>query len=160
MDTDYLLNLEEQYYQEGYEEGAQEKAQHNFNEGKQYGLQVGFQRFLLLGQIKGLIEVIEACGPLGTSLSKNIAIVRGLLADLKLDNGDASVAEYDERLVKIRNKLRTILLLLQRQKDSVGKDSLTLEDVARVSMVMAGHLNAFVEKEGSQGDIQDQTQDW
>lgn len=160
MDTDYLLGLEEQYYQEGYEEGAQEKAQHNFTEGKQYGLQVGFQRFLILGQIQGLIKVIETCGTPGTSILKNIETVRGLLADIKMDNDDANVAEYEARIVKIRNKLRTILLLLQRQTENKMKDPLTLDNVEKVSMIIAGQLKGYVDNEESEAEVRDQMQDW
>lgn len=160
MDTDYLLSLEEQFYREGYEEGAKEQAQHNYNEGKQYGLQVGFQRFLLLGQIEGLIEVIESSGTLSTSISKNIDTVRGILTGIKMDNNDKSVADYEARLIRTRNKLRTILLLLQRQKDNASTDPITLDDVEKVSMSMAGQLKAYVEKEAHQGDVNDQTQDW
>lgn len=160
MDTDYLLGLEEQYYQEGYKEGAQEKAQHNFTEGKQYGLQVGFQRFLILGQIQGLIEVIETCGTPGTSILKNIETVRGLLADIKMDNDDANVAEYEARIVKIRNKLRTILLLLQRQTENKMKDPLTLDKVEKVSMIIAGQLKGYVDNEESEAEVRDQMQDW
>lgn len=37
MDFDNLLNLEEQYYQEGFLEGQNENIKQSFLEGKQYG---------------------------------------------------------------------------------------------------------------------------
>lgn len=79
MDFDGLLTLEEQYYQDGYREGQNENLKQNFLEGKQFGLQVGFQRFIILGQMKGLCDVLDSYNFQNPMLEKNIHTVRTLI---------------------------------------------------------------------------------
>lgn len=162
MDTDYLLNLEQQFYQEGYEQGLSEKVRENYIEGKELGLQVGFQRFVILGQIQGIVEVLKGSLTEGSSILKNVESIERLLAGIKMSNDDAAVAEYDSRIVKVRNKLRNVLLSLHRQAGKVG-DPLTLEDVEEVSTKVAGQLKAYVE-EANEEEVevngQDHAMEW
>lgn len=162
MALEDLLSLEDEFYREGYEEGLRENTKHNYTEGKQYGLQVGFQRYLLLGQIEGLLDVIETWNIDAHIFSKNIETIRMLLAGLKMDNDDANVAQYEASFIKIKNKLRTILLLLQKQLKQSSKDTMTFEAVENISMTIAGELKGYIKEEETNDGliVQDQAQDW
>ncbi|QLL31254.1 hypothetical protein HG536_0B01150 [Torulaspora globosa] len=162
MDTDYLLNLEQQFYQEGYEQGSGEKARENYIEGKQFGLQVGFQRFVILGQIQGILEVLKSSLVDGSNILKNVESIDRLLAEIEMSNDDAAVAEYESRIVKVRNKLRNVLLSLHRQSGSASGDSLTLEDVEEACTKVAGQLKAYVDEGNEEEDVngQDHAMEW
>lgn len=162
MDFDNLLNLEEQYYQEGFREGQNENITQNFLEGKQYGLQVGFQRFILLGQMEGLCNVIESYGLQNPVLVKNIQTIRTLMKDVKMNNDDESVVEYEKVLVKLKNKFRTVLITLQRLVKNEKKKGLTFEIFEDVSRTIAGEIKGFVEDENTaeRKNTQDQAQSW
>lgn len=162
MALEDLLHLEDEFYKEGYEEGLAENAKHNYTEGKQYGLQVGFQRYVLLGQIEGLLDVIETWHIDAHVFSKNMETIRTLLYGLKMDNDDANVSHYEASLIKIKNKFRTILLLLQKQLKQSPKDSLSFELVENISMTIAGELKGYVKEEETNDGltVQDQAQDW
>lgn len=162
MDTDYLLNLEQQYYQEGYEKGANEKAKENYVEGKQFGLQVGFQRFLILGQIQGIIEVLKGSLEDKSTVSRNVENIDSLLAAIEMSNDDDAVAGYESKILKVRNKLRNVLLSLQRRSGRSTETSLTLEDVEEVCTKIAGQLKAYVEDEEEKEDSAppDHTMEW
>lgn len=56
IDTDEVLNVEEEYYQKGFREGQEQSTRQQEMEGKEYGYQTGFQRFLIVGYIDGLVE--------------------------------------------------------------------------------------------------------
>ncbi|AQZ18984.1 YNL260C [Zygosaccharomyces parabailii] len=161
VDLDSLLDLEDEYYQKGLEEGSAENVQHNYLEGKQYGLQVGFQRYLLLGQISGLLDVLEVLDGDKKVFAKKIESVRALLSGLKMDNEDSSVADFEDRFIKIKNKFRTILLLLQKQLKAGPDNTLSLAAVERVSLSIAEELKGHVEDDSDTSDVlQDQTKDW
>lgn len=152
MDTDYLLNLEQKFYQEGYEEGICEKAKENHIEGKQFGLQVGFQRFLIVGQIQGIVQVLKSVSESRIS-SRNLQIIDELLAGFVKTNADDAVADYESRLIKVRNKLRNVLLSLDRQSGKITGRTLTLEDVEKVCSRVAGDLKAYVDDENKDKDL-------
>ncbi|GCF00936.1 hypothetical protein ZYGM_000910 [Zygosaccharomyces mellis] len=159
---DKLLDLEEEFYSEGFKQGSIENVKHNYIEGKQYGLQVGFQRYLLLGQIKGLLDVLEVLDGDKRLFVQKIETVRSLLSGLKMDNEATSVADYENRVTRIKNKFRTILLLLQKQLKSSPEDTLSLAAVERVSLSIAREIKAYVEGESrdSTESLQDQVQNW
>lgn len=56
LDIDEVLNLEEEQYSIGYKEGQEQATKEQYLEGKQYGYQTGFQRFLIVGIVKGLAQ--------------------------------------------------------------------------------------------------------
>lgn len=108
---DQLLNLEEQYYEEGYREGQEESTRLQYIEGKEYGYQTGFQRFLVVGYIKGLIEYweshLESYGS-SKSISGHINQIKGVIDNIPLKNDDEAVALYEKSINKIRNKVRIV----------------------------------------------------
>ncbi|GAV48501.1 hypothetical protein ZYGR_0V00130 [Zygosaccharomyces rouxii] len=159
---DRLLDLEEEFYNEGFEQGSAENVKHNYIEGKQYGLQVGFQRYLLLGQITGLLDVLEVLDGDKKVFARKIETVRALLSGLKMDNEAASVADYENRVTRIKNKFRTILLLLQKQLKTGPEDTLSLTAVERVSLSIAQEIRGHVEEDNGEPteSLQDQVQNW
>ncbi|CAI4035864.1 hypothetical protein SMKI_14G0730 [Saccharomyces mikatae IFO 1815] len=162
MDFDELLNLEEQYYQEGFCEGQNENIKQSFLEGKQYGLQVGFQRFVLLGQMEGMCDVIESYGLHNPILEKNIQTIRTSMKGIKMNNDDESVVEFEKKFVKLKNKFRTILITLQRLNKDKKDGVLTFEAFEDVSRAIAGEIRGFVENEDTnkKNSTQDQAQSW
>lgn len=50
---DDVLNLEEQYYQEGYAEGLKDGVEAGKTEGRSVGLKSGFEKFLEAGRLQG-----------------------------------------------------------------------------------------------------------
>lgn len=159
---DELLNLEEESYNTGLRQGSAENVRHNYLEGKQYGLQVGFQRYLLLGQISGLLDVLEVLDGDKKVFAKKIESVRTLLDGLHMDNDGASVADYENRFTRIKNKFRNILLLLQKQLKTEPEDTLSLTAVEKISFSIAEEIKGYVEEESSESNevLQDQIQDW
>ncbi|GME74001.1 unnamed protein product [Ambrosiozyma monospora] len=59
FDLDKLINLEEQYYEDGYKEGQLEGIRKQFQEGKELGIQTGFQRFIIIGQLRVLVKLSQ-----------------------------------------------------------------------------------------------------
>ncbi|EDO19084.1 hypothetical protein Kpol_2000p51 [Vanderwaltozyma polyspora DSM 70294] len=161
-DMDELLNLEEQFYQEGYQEGQNENLKHNFIEGKQYGLQTGFQRFLLVGQIKGICKVLERSCQENNSLLKNINQVQELISTIKLDNSPKNVEQYESTMVKVKNKFRIILLSSQRQFKNSSQNALIFEKVENICKLLGGEIRGFVADSSGSSEVttSDQMQDW
>lgn len=159
---DDVLNLEEQFYQEGYEEGRSENLAHNLIEGKQYGLQVGFQRFILVGLIQGYCNLLKTL-TLNTSIDKNIDVILGLISEIPFGNEDVSVQTYDRNLVKLKNKFRVLLMALSKHWKHLGpeaRNKMTFEAVEKMSKIVAGELNAYVEETGTEVSPQPQADMW
>ena len=159
---DKVLTLEDQFYQEGYEEGSKENITHNYLEGKQYGLQIGFQRFILVGQMLSLCTVIESQFTSNKALLKSTSSVRELIASIKMDNEEDSVEHYESTVVKLKNKFRIILLSSNRLLKKQQMDPLTYDEVEDLSRIIAGEIKGFVEDEDVTKDFlaQDQSKVW
>lgn len=160
---DNLLKLEEQFYQEGFAEGQNENLRNNFMEGKQFGLQVGFQRYILLGQIVGLCDVLDSLDLQNAMLSKNIVSVRKLIDGIEMNNDEENVEQLETTLVKLKNKFRTIILSFQRlTKDRKIKNHLNFDDVDDLSRMIGGKMQTFVEDEDvtEAKTTQDQMHEW
>ncbi|CAL9733125.1 protein Lto1p [Monosporozyma unispora] len=158
-----LLKLEEHFYQEGFEEGQNENLHNNFMEGKQFGLQVGFQRYVLLGQIVGLCDILDSLDLQNIMLTKNIASVRKLIDGIEMNNDEKNVEQLEKTLVKLKNKFRTILLSFQRlTKDRKLKKHLNFDDVDDLSRMIGGKMQTFVEDEdvSEAKTTQDQMHEW
>ena len=50
---DSLLDLEDQYYQEGYDVGVKDGTQAGLLEGRLFGLEKGFEKYLAMGRLHG-----------------------------------------------------------------------------------------------------------
>ncbi|SCU96765.1 LADA_0H02630g1_1 [Lachancea dasiensis] len=148
---DEVLNLEESFYVEGFKDGRSENLKHNHLEGKQYGLQVGFQRFIFIGVIRGVCNELKKLN-FSASIDKNIQLILALIDEIPMDNRDESVQIYEKNIVRLKNKFRLLLMALsKRWKDlnAGNPEKLTFEMLETVSKTVAGELNAYVEDSGS-----------
>lgn len=59
FDLDYVLNLEDQFYEESFKEALKKGENHSNRDGKQFGIQTGFQRFILIGALNKVNILIE-----------------------------------------------------------------------------------------------------
>lgn len=132
IETDEVLNLEEVYYQEGFQEGQEHGAKQQLMEGKEFGYQTGFQRFLIIGYITGLLEDwrtnIEKYGGLGNkSFENHLSQLEDLMKQVQLTNGDEEVATFEKVIGKARNKLRLLATLTKENWKISQVDSLVKE---------------------------------
>lgn len=163
IDFDELLNPEERFYKEGVDEGAAENIKHNLLEGRQFGLQVGFQRFVLLGQVLSACDVITSFQLGSSALDRNISTIKKLINDIPLDNNDESVEIYEKNLVKIKNKFRTILITFQKLgKGKLNGQHMNFDMFEDISRAVAGEVKGFVEDEEKTEEHsgQDKFQEW
>lgn len=162
MDVDELLFLEEKFYKEGYQEGRSENLKNNLLEGKEFGLQVGFQRFVLLGQMLGLCDVLDSFNLKNKSLAKNVAIIRELISTIQFNNEEENVEGLEKKLVKLKNKYRLILLAFQREYKPADKKALTFDMFEDLARTVAGEIKGYVDDEDvtEQKTTQDQAQAW
>ncbi|CDR47448.1 CYFA0S32e00430g1_1 [Cyberlindnera fabianii] len=143
MDLDDVLNLEEQFYQEGFREGQAESTKKSYIEGKEYGLQFGFQKFVLMGEVNAIVELLAnglVGEPLSSQAESNLSQMRELLDQIKMDNESENVLESQRIMIKVKNKLRVLSNLIKKQ--------VTLNQLND----MANHVSG-VEKEKTQANI-------
>lgn len=162
MDVDELLFLEEQFYEEGYQEGRNENLKNNLLEGKEFGLQVGFQRFVLLGQMLGLCDVLESFELKNKSFTKNVATIRELINTVQFNNEEENVEGLEKTLIKLKNKYRLILLAFQREFKSTDRKPLNFDMFEDLARAIAGEMKGYIEDEDvtEQKTTQDQAQAW
>ena len=123
-----VLNLEDQYYQEGYDLGVTDGSKSGRIEGRLFGLQKGFEKFLEMGKLSGRAAVWEARLPFSNTiptsspesrvpeLSANERLrkhVERLAAlsdpnDLSTKNNEDDVSEFDDRLKDAKAKATLI----------------------------------------------------
>ncbi|EGW34104.1 uncharacterized protein SPAPADRAFT_59524 [Spathaspora passalidarum NRRL Y-27907] len=128
IDSEEILNPEEESYKSGYKEGQDQSTNEQYIEGKQYGLQTGFQRFLVVGYIQGLVDqwrkrLSQYEGNI-TSLESHLRQLEELIDGIPSGNSDAEVAEYETRLTKARNKVRVISTLTKDNSNINSLDDL------------------------------------
>lgn len=152
---DTLLNLEEQYYQEGYALGVADGSKAGRIEGRTFGLEKGFEKYVALGMLAGQCTIwqsrlgstnIEA--PTGQTLppltnnsrlAKNVETLAALVDvdTLAHENTEDAVAEFDERLKAARGKAKVIANIVgepmatpsnAQDKPAVAKDQSNIED--------------------------------
>lgn len=131
IDTDEVLNLEQEYYQKGFEEGEAQGIREQFLEGKQYGYQTGFQKYLIVGYIQGLLDNwktdIENYSHINGFVN-HINQLEKYLKDIPMDNEELHVEEFDRIVHKARNKLRVVTTIAKE----AWKSNLLDEIIRRV----------------------------
>lgn len=128
IDTDVVLNLEADVYREGFLEGQAHSTKQQFNEGKEYGYQTGFQRFLIVGYIKGLLEHWRGnSNEYPNTIKNHLNSLESILLQLQLTNGDAEVAHYEKIIQKARNKLRVVTMITKESWKISSLDQLVKE---------------------------------
>ncbi|CAM9019516.1 unnamed protein product [Wickerhamomyces anomalus] len=118
MDFDEVLNLEEQFYKEGFEEGQAESTKKSFLEGKEYGLQAAFQKYVFVGQVQGIVDLLVEGfgGELSGQAKSQLDQIVVLIDSIKTDNDYGNVVESEKIITKIRNKVRILMNLLGTKK--------------------------------------------
>ncbi|PSK41520.1 hypothetical protein C7M61_001203 [Candidozyma pseudohaemuli] len=122
---DGVLDLEEKYYEEGYTEGQEKSVKDNHLEGKAYGLQTGFQRFLVVGYIHGLIEIWSKDD--SKAVQNHLKQLKELVSDIPTTNGDKEVELYEQAIGKARNKVRVLGTITKTSEKVAKLDSLLKE---------------------------------
>lgn len=117
------------FYNEGFKEGQEASVKESLKEGKEYGLQTGFQRFLLVGQVKALVDHMESV--YGVDCGTHMAQLRELVESINFDNDYNTVVAMDKLISKIRNKVRIL-------SSSVIDRKITLQQLEEVADVITG----------------------
>ena len=123
QNLDGLLDLEENYYNEGYRLGLADGARAGRSEGRIFGMQKGFEKYVELGHLSGNAAVWEARLASDTSskslvpelpsnarLEKNLKTFSSLVDPQTLDtqNTEEAVSHFDERLKSALTKAKII----------------------------------------------------
>ncbi|KAH8846765.1 hypothetical protein MCOR27_004288 [Pyricularia oryzae] len=131
-----VMNLEEQFYQEGYQQGVADGAKAGKMEGRGLGLEKGYEKFMESGRLYGrslvwasrLPQAQQAESgapesqqpqpspsqlPLLTEnprLKKNIVTLHALVEPetLATENSDEAVNDFDDRIKRAQGKARII----------------------------------------------------
>lgn len=125
ISLDGVLSLEEDLYNSGYKEGQEQSAKEQFLEGKIYGLQTGFQRFLVVGYIQGLIEEWKQIET--KPVIAHVAQLEEIMKEISYTNGDEDVEKYEKAVTKARNKLRVVATITKTSLKVAKLDSLIKE---------------------------------
>ena len=132
---DDVLHVESRFHEQGYNEGLKDGAQHGLAEGRAFGLQKGFEKFLESGKLagksvvwanrlprsdgqeKGTQQAAKASTspsltplPNNARLEKNINSLYSLVDPniTSVENSDAAVQDFDDRLKRAQGKERII----------------------------------------------------
>ncbi|SMR63914.1 unnamed protein product [Zymoseptoria tritici ST99CH_3D1] len=164
-----LLNLEDQYHNEGYLLGVADGSKSGRIEGRVFGLQKGFEKFVKMGRLNGKAAVWEARLPSeskattdssgtqedveessvrveplkngGDRLRKHVLRLAALSDpdDLSTDNDEDSVSEFDDRLKDAKAKATLIARL-------VGDDEPSSSSASKVEDGEGSHLSGAQRK--------------
>lgn len=127
LNLDDTLDFENDLYSKGYEEGVEAATNEQFLEGKIYGLQTGFQRFLIVGYIEGLLQEWRLQNNENKQLQLQLDQLSKLLEGIQIGNSDHSVAMYEKAVLAARNKVRVIASLTKTTDKVAGIDRLMQE---------------------------------
>jgi hypothetical protein len=122
LDTDEVLNPELAHYHLGYEEGIQESSHQQLLEGREYGYQTGFQRFIIIGYIDGIVKHWRANANKYDSktLVGHLDQLQDFVRGISFSNDEEDVKNYETLLSKARNKVRLIANLV-KESDKINK---------------------------------------
>ncbi|EME38592.1 hypothetical protein DOTSEDRAFT_98316, partial [Dothistroma septosporum NZE10] len=122
-----VLNLEDQYYQEGYDLGVADGSRSGRIEGRTFGLEKGFEKFVEMGRLHGKALVWEARLPAAQSddTRSSDATSMGGLPPLQAPSGNARLQKHVERLAALSdpNDLST-----ENSEDAVSEFDDRLKD--------------------------------
>lgn len=107
LTLDDALDLEDKLYEKGFEEGNKAAANEQYFEGKAYGLQTGFQRFLIVGYLDGLLHDWRQ-QETSTQIENHLRQLEDILSKIDYGNSNQSVAAYEKAVFAARNKVRVI----------------------------------------------------
>lgn len=128
-----LLSPEQVNYNKGLEEGSKISYARNVKQGKEYGLMIGFQKFLIVGQLEEILgEIIKDSAQGNDLLKRQCEETLGLLKGLEMSDNDlVTVERNDAQLLKIKNKMRLILMVHRKKRYQQG-DLITFDSIVDV----------------------------
>ncbi|XBW36974.1 hypothetical protein QEN19_002554 [Hanseniaspora menglaensis] len=121
FDEMILLSPEQINYNKGLEDGKTISYKRNVKQGKEYGLMIGFQKFLIVGQLEEILkEILKECDEVKSQLSRQCKEALELLGRVEInDNNSKTIEKNDSLLLKIKNKMRLILMVYNKgRKDN------------------------------------------
>lgn len=122
---DGVLDLENEFYEKGYKDGQRQITREQNLEGRIYGLQTGFQRFLVVGYIQGLIDEWAKLDQKNISL--HLSQLQKLIDSIPMSNGDVEVEQYETAVTKARNKVRVVANITKTNDKIARLDDLIKE---------------------------------
>lgn len=122
---DGVLDLENEFYEKGYKDGQRQIVREQNLEGRIYGLQTGFQRFLVVGYIQGLIDDWSKLKQ--KSIELHLIQLQKLVDSIPMNNGDAEVEQYEAAVNKARNKIRVVANITKTSDKITKLDQLIQE---------------------------------
>lgn len=125
LNLDDVLDIEDEFYAKGYKDGQDQSAREQFLEGKIYGLQTGFQRFLVIGYIQGLLEEWRQLEK--PEISAHLNQLAELIRSIPTSNGDKEVELYEKSVLKARNKVRVVAAITKTSEKVLILDNLIKE---------------------------------
>ncbi|OEJ91415.1 hypothetical protein AWRI3578_g551 [Hanseniaspora opuntiae] len=130
FDEMLLLSPEQVSYNKGYEEGLSISKRRNVQEGREYGVMMGYQSFLIVGQVQSIVEgLLSTESLLNGGMRRSCEEILTLLSQIKpCDNEDEKVQGNMDIMHKVKNKLKLIMIMLTKYE----KSSLTYEQIERV----------------------------
>lgn len=125
LNLDGALDIEDEFYAKGYRDGQEQSAREQFVEGKIFGLQTGFQRFLVVGYLQGLVGEWKKLE--NASVASHLAQLEKLVSDIPTSNGDHEVELYEKAVLKARNKARVVATITKTSEKIAALDRLVKE---------------------------------
>lgn len=128
-----LLSPEQVNYNKGLEEGSKISYTRNVKQGKEYGLMIGFQKFLIVGQLEEILnQIIKDNANGNVLLSRQCEETLELLKGMEMSDNDLDTVERnDAQLLKIKTKMRLILMVNSKKSDQHAS-SLTFDSIVDV----------------------------
>lgn len=121
FDLDDVLDLEKNFHEEGHQLGLQQDTSKEFIDSKEYGYQISFQRFLLIGYYKSVLQywlkVISSQDGSSNRLKAVEKTVLELLESidaLSYENNEANGILYDQLTARLKLKMRLVNLSMSK----------------------------------------------
>ncbi|KAF0271152.1 hypothetical protein FOG51_04030 [Hanseniaspora uvarum] len=133
FDEMILLSPEQVNYNLGYKEGEKISERRNIQEGKEYGMMIGYQSFLIIGQVYSIVEclILDETLKINEGMKKGcIEIINLIDNEIKESDNDADIVQKNiDVMSKIKNKLKLIMIMFSKYDKS---SSLTYEKIEKV----------------------------
>jgi len=114
-------------------EGEKISERRNIQEGKEYGMMIGYQSFLIIGQVYSIVEclILDETLKINEGMKKScIEIINLIDNEIKESDNDADIVQKNiDVMSKIKNKLKLIMIMFSKYDKS---SSLTYEKIEKV----------------------------
>lgn len=130
LDFDSLLGLEEEFYTDSYNSAFEKGSEHTQRDGKQFGIQTGFQRFILVGALKRVSEILislkEENSDSGNNNDTEVAIDRRKGKTARLHKSLVEILKtlekfYSEDVIQVSNTPREVDFFEEQMKKIKSK---------------------------------------